>query len=223
MAAVTDWIDSATDTANATEYTHAGLSFGAEDASRRIAIGVTARGSAGSAVSAMTIGGVAASLVVARTNSTSANNVAEIWEASGPTGTTGSVVVTFNGEMLRTRVMVYRIVGSASTVHDTDSGVAAEDPSASIDVPAGGVAIAIAVGTGVAGSETWSGLTEDTATSPESQIRSTGASDEFASTQTGLAVSVNFTSVVNAALVVASWGPAPAATARRLALLGVGA
>jgi hypothetical protein len=207
MAVTRTFLQGAGDTSDLTEYTFSGQNLGTEAADRHIVVCVLSRGTVGSAVSSVTVAGVSASLVIARTNSTSGNNVAEQWIAAVPTGTTGDVVVTFNGGMLRCRHMLYHLVGLDPTAHDTGSGVAAEDPSTAIDVPADGAAIGCAVATGGSGSETWSGLTEDQAVTTDSQIRATCASDEFASTQTGLAVSVNFTSVVNAALVVASWGP----------------
>jgi hypothetical protein len=172
---------------------------------RKIVVAAMARGTAGSAVASVTVAGVSASLLVARTNSTSGNNVAELWIASVPTGTTGDIVVTYNGEMLRMRYSAFRLVGARPAVHDTDSG-AATDPSASLDVPAAGAAIGCAIGTS-SGSEVWSGLTEDSSADVEAQARATAAHDDFATIQAPLAVSVNFTTTTNAALAVASWGP----------------
>jgi hypothetical protein len=164
---------------------------------------------------------VSASLVVAITNSTSGNNPSEQWIAHVPTGATGTVVVTHNGEMLRCRIKMYSLTGANPTAHDIGSNTAAEDPSTTIDVPAEGAAIGCAIATGSTGAETWSGLTEDQAVTQESAVRSTCASDEFATVQTGLTVSVNFTSTINAALVVASWGPAAAGGAPDAKLAGV--
>lgn len=106
------------DTDNATTYPFAGVSFGAAAADRAIA--VTIHGTSlvsNREVSSVTIGGVSASRLVSQRIGvgiiTSVNN-AEIWIASVPAGTNGTVSVTFNFEMARCAVGVFRITGLLS-------------------------------------------------------------------------------------------------------------
>lgn len=106
------------DPGNETTYSFGGASFGAAAADRAIA--VTIHGAAvvsGREVSSVTIGGVSASRLVNQTVGTgiiTAVTTSEIWIASVPTGTSGTVSVTFNFGMLRCAIGIFRITGLLS-------------------------------------------------------------------------------------------------------------
>lgn len=190
-----------------TTYTFAAQSLGAEDSSRRIVV-VTAATRLGSpaAVSSMTIGGVSASLAVARGNGNANEGAVEIWHASVPTGTTGDVVVTWTTGMLRCAISVFRLINSAVSPSATNSNANSSSAvSATIDIPQKGVAIAGVYNNGST-TYTWTNLTEAYDVTFGATAFSSAA-DAFATAQTAL--SITATQASNnppQALVVASWG-----------------
>lgn len=203
--------DDSIDTGSATTYTFSSQALGTAASDRKIVVGAFAV-NAVKAVSSMTIGGVSASLVVAKTNS--GGEQIELWQAAVPTGTTGDVVVTWAGGQLGCGIGVFRIVGAESAAHDTGGSAAAGAGSDTLDIPANGVAVGVA-GTNPNGipTWTWTGLTEDYDAGgiiTASDGSHTGASDAFATTQTGLSITATATSygVRGSVMAIASWGPA---------------
>ena len=92
-------------------HTITGLNLGAADPAREIyAIVTSVYGSIDAAlnITGVTIGGVAATQVAERAH---LNGPIEIWKATVPTGTTGSVVITHNLSILATGVALYRVIG----------------------------------------------------------------------------------------------------------------
>lgn len=196
-------------------YTFSSLSFGAEASDRIIAVSIITRdaGTTPRSVTTVTIGGVSATVVVEASNIATNVGFVAIAYAAVPTGTTGDVVVDFDGSdnLLRCGVVVHRIVGSNPTPHDS-SGADGANPSTTIDVPADGIALAVSTSGASLPTCTWTGLTEDLETQigGEATDMST-ASDAFGTTQTSLAVQATWSANVNPALAVASWGPSTAA------------
>ena len=203
--------DDSIDTGSATTYTFSSQALGAAASDRKIVVGAFAV-NAVKAVSSMTIGGVSATLVVASTNS--GGEQIELWQADVPTGTTGDVVVTWAGSQLGCGIGVFRIVSAASAAHDTGSFATTGTATDTLNIPANGVAVGVA-GTNPNGipTWTWTGLTEDYeeggVIEPVNGSH-TGASDAFATTQTGLTISAAPTSagVRGNVMAIASWGPA---------------
>jgi len=193
-----------------TTYTFPAQSLGAADPGRRIVVAASGqRLGSPSGVSSLTIGGVSASPVVARQTGNGNDHTVEFWAAAVPTGTSGNVVVTFNAGHLRCHVSVFRLLDAAATAHDTDSATnSSAAVSASIDIPAGGVALAAAFDNGNT-SYAWTNLTERWDIGSGSLNTFSSAADAFASAQTGLSITATQASN-NApqALVVASFGPA---------------
>jgi hypothetical protein len=189
---------------NLTTYTFSSENLGAADAGRYIIVGVTARNStADRTLDSVTVGGVAATIVADIADGTSRASIAI---AAVPTGTTGDVVVTYSGQQLRCRIGLWRATGIDPTPHDTETDGSDTVPSASLNVPAGGFAVAVAMENALT-TATWVGLTE--AWDAQNEITMTGAGDEFASAQTGLAISCTFAANTgNQAGAFASWGPA---------------
>lgn len=190
-----------------TSFTFAGLSLGDPSASRRIIVAVAHNRNPAQTISTVTVGGVSATIV---TNVNSANFLgAGLAIADVPTGTTGDVVVTFANTALQCAVAVYRVVNLASsTAHATalQSGATAGVLSTTINVPSGGLAVAMAINS-VPAAYTWSaGLLEDTDQTVEGQITGSSASSVFAAAQTGLTITTSAGSGTNAVLTVASWG-----------------
>lgn len=201
--------DNAIDATTATVYTFSGKALGVAASDRVIVVGAFST-NAVQTVSAITVGGVSATLTVAQTNS--GGEQTELWQAAVPSGTTGDIVVTWTGAEVGMGIGVWRIVGAASTAHDT-GGSAANPATDTLNIPANGVAIACAGMAAAALSFTWAGLTErydaqgveDGATSGTHS----GASDEFATIQVGLTITATPSGapIRNPVMAIASWGP----------------
>jgi hypothetical protein len=139
---------SLTPTANATDltaqttYTFSSQSFGTADATRVIAVIILSRNSGGTqTVSNVSIGGVSASKAVGQLGSSNAM-VGEIWYAAVPTGTSGTVSITFAGANQRCAIQLYSIIAPSSAAPTvTASSLANPATSGSITIPVGGAAI----------------------------------------------------------------------------------
>lgn len=106
------------DTSDETTYSFGGVSFGDAAADRAIAVTIHGtRSVASREVSSVTIGGVSASRLVGQTTFAGAlaiGTVSEIWIASVPAGTSGTVSITFNDLISHCAVGVFRITGLLS-------------------------------------------------------------------------------------------------------------
>ncbi len=191
---------------NSTTFTFTAQNLGAEDAGRYIVVCCGARlGATARTITSVTVGGVTADIAVT-TNTTTAG--AGVAIALVPTGATGDVVVTWSGFASGCVIQLYRVLGIGGTAaSDTDTSSAA-DPSVSLDVPAGGVAFGTAVCSTNASSASWSGLTEDYDAAPGGAGGAySSASGEFATQQTGLTVTCDFSVDESGAGAFASWAP----------------
>jgi hypothetical protein len=129
----------------------AGVALGPAQFDRIIV--VAASDQAGTDISAVTVAGIAATRRVD-------NGHAQIWTASVPTGTTGTISVTSSSGTLN-GIGVYSLYGLSSAVpFDTDTG----SNSVSLDVNAGGFAI-VSFSGNTPGTATWTGATGDYADS----------------------------------------------------------
>jgi hypothetical protein len=201
------WTDSDSTGVDGTVKTFSSMALGTADASREIFVFVTGM-NAGVDVSSMTVAGISATKIIADGGGVNAG--VELWRASVPTGTTGDVVVTYDSSSARCGVSLYAGYDIATTATATDTSNA--DPGVgSINVPAGGVAIAAMtqVSGDPGGTTTWTGLTEDAdfVVGGEPGSMST-ASDDFASAQTPLAISANISNGSTFAFVCASFAAA---------------
>ena len=199
--------DSDSSATNATEYTFSGLDIGAASATRVVVVCVSGHDVGGTflSVSSLTIAGSAATSVV---ESAAFNTIAAIFRRTVTTGTTADVVVTFSEAIRGAHVSVYVLDNLASaTPTDTASDNNEHPPSTTIDISAGGVAIAVAAQTATGATTTWTNLVEDydAQTAVDGDVMSS-ASDAFEAAQTGLAITATFSSAnSNAAICVASW------------------
>ena len=176
-----------------TEYTFANVSFGSAASDRFIIVQVAARGVGTTrTLNSATIGGVSATISVQLSNTSGGNTtVSAIIIAAVPNGTTGDVVLTFDTTMLRAGMGAYETNSVNISANDSDSSPD-NDPSGSINVSAGGIALGGGFNARFAPSAVHSGLTERYDDDLET-FTHTGASDAFASTQSPLSVSINFT------------------------------
>lgn len=203
-----NFLQATSDSSNATVYTFASQSLGDAAENRYIIVAIKTRDSGNSAktINSVTIGGIPATIVVQRQNNAANSSIAGIAIALVPTGTTGDIVITFSEEMLRCGIGVYRAIDINPTPIDIGSSVAS-NPTYSIDIPAGGFAIgAVANSNSNDSSAVWSGITEKYDSIVESVMLSSGASDEFVSAQTDLALTATISGTNTEPVgVFASW------------------
>jgi len=216
-AVAVSYLTTASDTSDQTTYngvSFQGLTFGAADAARYIVVGIGARANSARSISSVTIGGVAATHVCTANDTSAGADIASLYIAAVPTGTTGDVVVTFSGAMLRCQIGLWRMTGISSATPNatmTDNTISAGVLTGTINCPANGAIIGAAWGAG-SGSQTatWAGITEVYDGQPETTSNNaTGAHATFFAAQTGLTVSATIggTSPSSGGLAVASWGP----------------
>lgn len=193
--------------ADLTIYTFSSQAIGTAEADRKVVVGVSGHGSTASArsISSMTIGGVSATLLVASVNSAESQYITELWQAPVPTGSTGDVVITFNATMGYVGIGSYAVTGATLSAHATALDTVGDPLSTTIDVPAGGVLIG-ACGDNAAGF-IWTGITEKYDEILGAGEAHSGASDAFATIQTGLAVTC-LGSGARERFALASFGPA---------------
>lgn len=213
-SATSTYIGNTSDTTDQTTYSFAGASIGTASSDRLVVCGFTARANAARTVSSVTIAGVSATLVGTAIDAGAGADLATMWIAAVPTGTTGTISITFSAAMLRCNVGVWTITGGGSatpTSTQTDNTVSSNVLSVSSDCPANGCIIAVSENGQGSGSATatWAGVTENYDTTVETtSFGASGASANFSSAQTGLTVSeTGAATVANGAMVAAAWGP----------------
>jgi hypothetical protein len=181
-------------------FTASGISFGAAAPNRSMACFVSTISGVGNIPTSVTIGGVAATEVVAVLNG---NDRIGLWMASVPTGATGNVVVSVAGSF-SCRIMLYAIYGLSSLTPAQTASSTATPLTDSVTVNGGGVVIAGAVSQAGA-SAAWTGLTQDVfATS--GVVAYTSASLTAALSQT-VPISCTFSVATLPAMVAAGFNP----------------
>jgi hypothetical protein len=202
--AVLAFLQSTSDTSDASTYTFASQNLGAASIDRLIIVTAAFRGGSGTRFINGSIAGITAATIFV---SESLQQQVAMFAAVVPTGTTGDIVVNLlGGNSLRCRISVWAAIKSSRFPHRVATS-AADDPTTNIDVPANGFAIATAVTLNASATTTWTGLTEVDDTNVESAITVSSASSEFVSEQTGLAVTANFSAGTPSSAVFVSWGP----------------
>lgn len=139
-------VANATDTNPLTTYTFAAMNFGTAHASRVLAIGILARNSAGTqAVSSVNFAGTAGTSAITHNNAGADRS--EIWYANVPSGTSGTVTITFAGANQRCGVQLYSIISPSSNAPTVTATSSANTTvtSGSISIPAGGAAFMCAM------------------------------------------------------------------------------
>lgn len=197
------YLQSVGSTSNAAAYTFSAQNLGAAAADRYIICAVNGSGGAtGRTISSVTIGGVNASIIVQKENTT-VYNVSGIVIAAVPNGATGDVVVTLSDNWARCHIALWRVTGLSSATAIDNGNSVASDPTYDIDIPAKGIAIGTAM-TDASTSCAWTGVTEKYDETVESKSV-TGASDTFTTEQTNLTLKADFSSPSNSCGVFASF------------------
>lgn len=184
IVALLGFLQGAAETTASASTTFASQNLGSADANRYIVVCSEVLGASVTSFTSITVGGIAATIAVQRHDG--ARHVA-IAIAAVPNGTSGDVVVTVDNTKNRSAIQLYRAVGIASATAVATGSSIANPGSGSINVSAGGFAIACGA-TNDASSFTWSGLTEDYDSVVAGFNGTSSASREFSSAQTPLAI-----------------------------------
>ena len=128
------------------------MNFGVADGNRYIVVCISIWDNANP--TAVTVGGVSATEVVAARDD---NARAEVWIAAVPTGTSGTVALTLSKSTDACVVSLYRLIHRDGTALDSGTSIV-DNPSVTLNVSNGGAVAAYMSGGGSA--VTWSGATE---------------------------------------------------------------
>lgn len=175
-----------------TASTGAPINFGTPTSNRYLVALVTwVGGTSPFTLSSCSIGGVAATILVQRAGPAGS----AICIALVPSGSSGLVtpsLVGGVGTIITITASVYSLIGLISPTPSTAVPSSALNPTASLPVKQGSVALAVAV-TGVATAATWTNLTEDSdsQSGPSNVITTSCASASFSAAQT-VAVTCTF-------------------------------
>ena len=176
------------DADNKSVYTFSDCDFGSIDSYRYIIVSINSRCAGSTPVlTSVTIGGWASTLTV-NTHHKTHTSLSALAIAKVPSGTTGDVVLTFNKEMVRAHIGIYRATNVTLTEYDKAESDA-YNPSVSLDVPVG---FAIGVATPGNGTSTWTGLTETYDVIVEAALGCTSAMTEFEAEEDARTISINY-------------------------------
>ena len=201
------YLQSANTNAQQTVYTYSAQNLGAAASSRMIVVAVMATTTV-TAVSSCTIGGISATKIKEQVATVSGHyQLATIYAAMVPSGTTGDVVVNFSQNQYACAISVYRITGRTTAAAYATAGAATASPySTTIEVPGPGFVIACNSVNNAAASTVWSaGVSQGYDVSSTGRFGSASAS--YASSVTSQSISASNSGGTDAgALAVASFG-----------------
>jgi hypothetical protein len=165
--------DHAVDASDAATYTFSSRAIGAAAGDRQVFVAVAGVNTGD--VTSLTVAGISATKLVGQTFTGAATSNVEIWRADVPSGTTATIVVNTTTSGNRLGIGVYAATGALNTAfHSFTSGNNATN-SGSINIPANGGCIGVAVTTSGGTSFTWTGLTEQYDENQESVSYQSGA------------------------------------------------
>jgi hypothetical protein len=197
---------------NASSYSFTSQAIGTADSTRYVVVGIGQRGAAAETITAVTIGGVSASSVV-DSGAAGDNDVAAIWIAAVPTGTTATIGISLSGTVNNCEIVVWRLVGANPTATSTgsDASHASNALSDTLVIPSGGGGVGIVRAAGNGGTPrtwTWTNLTEGGADDTiEGGQTFSGALSTSAGSATRTATASGALVANSGALALAAWGP----------------
>jgi hypothetical protein len=191
-----------------TVYTYTSQNFGAVDSSRMIVVAVMATATV-TAISSCTIGGVSATKIKEQVSTVSGHyQLATIYAAMVPSGTTGDVVVNFSQNQYGCAISVYRITGRTTASAYATAGVSSVSPyNTTINIPGPGFVIACNSVNSASASTVWSAGVSQNYDVVNAAQRFGSASASYASSVTSQSISASNSGGTDAgALAVASFG-----------------
>lgn len=211
-AVACSYLQSNSSASGLTTYTFTAENLGTADSGRFIIAAIGGRhAGAAHTLSSVTIGGVTATIATQANVTTTNGNTVALVIAAVPTGTTGDVVVTFSAAMLRCGIALYRATNLNPTAFQTQPVTAGTaNPTANLDIPAGGLAIATSLNSNNPSTTTWTGLTIDFdfLVGGNASTDFSGAHDLFSAFQSARTITATQTSAVQPVATMASWAPA---------------
>lgn len=200
------------DSVDRTTYTFTSQSFGAAHGKRYMLAFVCGTHTSSRTVSSVTIGGISATVQGSQVEGGSGGTtcMSGLYLAAVPTGTSGTVEVTWSSGVSRCGIIIYRLVGINPTAYDTGSDitVSADAVSDTMNVTAGGVIIGGVVhrGTVTARTTSWTNVTEDVDETVEGDTTQSSGNVKSGGAQSGLAITATASGALDsAALVLVSY------------------
>lgn len=168
---------------NVSQFT--GRNFGVPQAGRFIVAALTVAAAGGTVINSITIGGVPANLVVARTTGNpgagGSHRAAAIAIAEVVSGSSGTVSFGIGGALNDCALTLYSIYGLQSAAAARTGSSIANSPGVALNVGAGGIIIAGAASGGLSSpGASWSNMVKDT-DNAIGVIRHTSAHNQFSS------------------------------------------
>lgn len=194
-------VEVGTNNGNETSHTHSAVPIGAEDADRWVIAIIGVATNSATAITSVTIGGVAATAHPENASTIPAGSDGSyVYWANVPGGTTADIITTYNGGTWNSRAAVWTVIGEP-TFHDRQRDTAPTDMgsgrllySVDVDVPEGGLLIAQSYIINLS-AVAWSGATERWANFAYAGY--SGADADGLSAQTGRTVSATLSGVTN--------------------------
>lgn len=197
--------DHAVDASDLTTYTFTSKSLGTAQAGRKIIVVVGGLSGGSITISSVTVAGNSATAVV---NPSSSTGPAGIFIIDDSTNATGNIVVTFSGGSARCGIGVFAAYGLNSSTATATIDTTSDPGTGTLNITAGGVAVGYRLSDtyGTTPTYTWTNLTESFDETIESVPKTShsGACSAFATTQTGLTITVNQSSSASTARMVAA-------------------
>lgn len=184
------------------------VDIGTADATRQVLVAIHNRPAT---VSAVTIGGISASQIVAASASGSPSMKVEFWKAEVPTGTTATVAFTLSEGATYLSIGVWSVVGASTTVLDFGSDIDTTSENDDMTSVAGGFVVAAVTAGNDAPSATWTfdgNSAEDYDVDPLESADDTVSAASYVATDTLTSVGVTGVGGSNfVAVVYVSFGP----------------
>lgn len=210
------FVSHANDAGGSAAVTYSALSFGNPDKNRIILVCTSGRANATSAlINSVTVAGIPATQVPGAVADSGGTGlwVTDMWQANVPAGASGNVVVTYANTTARSAVQLYRLVTNNKVRHAATStfnaSTASPITSSAIDVPSGGVGIAIfgCRGPGVSNPINWTNVTSDFSDLQYATAATQGVASTFVAGSLTVTAGISGQSTTANCLSVVSWAP----------------
>jgi len=191
----------------ATTHTFSGVAIGTASADRQIVVhGYNTGGGGGQVISTITVGGISASKLLEQLHTS--NTVSSLWIASVSSGTTADIVFSSSASNFDAVAFgAWEVTGAASTTSDT-LGDDAEPSTGTINVPANGALFAAGGCNSVGGAtNTWTGVDESFEEVFSTNRHTTGGFKNYSALQSGLTVTMDWTTDGENGMVAISLAP----------------
>lgn len=201
-----EFLQTATLTADLTDYSFLGQNFGLQANDRVLVAVAWGVRNLVRTISSVDIGGGPAAEIVQVANGGQPNG---IYAALVAFGATGDIVVRFNADMQRCHIALFRMTGGTSLTPfhvQTDPSANATSRSVALNMPENGCVIGLA-NTSALTTDTWSGLTERSSANPEGFSTFSSASENVAAAEPNRPISCVWGASGVASMAAASFAP----------------